>query len=616
MAEGTRFKELEKMVVGLRQHQEQQGKSLEDHQGTLEVLSSKIDVLLDAVNGGIMGHQHDGGRQEQVNHEQMRGMQFRSIKLDFPRFDGNNPTGWIYKMNHYFALYPMPEGQKILMSSFYIKGNALIWFEDAEETGIFYSWSSFLEALQLRFGNSSYDDPMEVFTRLKQSSTVAAYKTQFEVISNQLKGLFENYKLSMFLSGLKDEIRLPVRTLHPQNLNSAFGLAMIQEYICSARGGSKGGSYQASYVPFPVGGNGFDSNVGRKESSVLGRNNNFKASLPVQKVSPAEMKERRKKGLCYFCDEKWNPSHKCKKAKIFVMEGMELFGGEDVQGCELVEDLDEVDMTPAQSEIPEISLHAIAGSLSPRTMRIHGKVLNCSVVILVDTGSTHNFLDPMIAKKVGLEVNAGKQIEVRVANGERMRSEGMVEQLQFHMQGNMFNTDFFLLPLGGCDLVVGMQWLRTLGPVLWDFNGLTISFEQNKKSITIKGMNTTKSELVEDVQICQLTTIERKGMFLQLIQQQQVMVEEEVDTGIQEILKKFSVVFEEPKSLPPKRSHDHKINLKEGTMPISVRPYRYPFVQKIEIEKIVKELLEAGVIRCSQPPFSSPVILVRKADGS
>lgn len=73
-----------------------------------------------------------------------------------------------------------------------------------------------MDALQLRFGNFSYDDPMETLTRLKQHSTVAVYKSQFEVISNRLKGLSESHKSSMFLSGLRDDIRLPMRMLHPQ----------------------------------------------------------------------------------------------------------------------------------------------------------------------------------------------------------------------------------------------------------------------------------------------------------------------------------------------------------------------------------------------------------------
>ena len=68
--------------------------------------------------------------------------------------------------------------------------------------------------------------------------------------------------------------------------------------------------------------------------------------------------------------------------------------------------------------------------------------------------------------------------------------------------------------------------------------------------------------------------------------------------------------------LPPIRDHEHQIILKEGSSPICERPYKYPFYQKTEIEKIVHELFEASSIRVSHSPFSSPVLLVRKADGS
>lgn len=40
------------------------------------------------------------------------------------------------------------------------------------------------------------------------------------------------------------------------------------------------------------------------------------------------MKERRDKGLCYNCEEKWNPSHKCKSPKLYLMQGSELFSEE------------------------------------------------------------------------------------------------------------------------------------------------------------------------------------------------------------------------------------------------------------------------------------------------
>lgn len=72
-------------------------------------------------------------------------------------------------------------------------------------------------------------------------------------------------------------------------------------------------------------------------------------------------------------------------------------------------------------------------------------------------------------------------------------------------------------------------------------------------------------------------------------------------------------MFEEPVGLPPPRVFDHQISLKDRIPPISVRPYHY---QKYEIEKIVQDLLKNGVIRPSQSPFFSPMLLVKKAYSS
>ena len=122
------------------------------------------------------------------------------------------------------------------MASFDMDNNALIWFQDCEATGVFVTWENFVKALLLKFGSSAYEYPMEALTRLCQTSSVVNYKGQFEAISNRIRDLSEAHKLSCFLSGLKDEVRLPVKMLNPKNLNKAFGLAKIQEeYLLSSK---------------------------------------------------------------------------------------------------------------------------------------------------------------------------------------------------------------------------------------------------------------------------------------------------------------------------------------------------------------------------------------------
>jgi hypothetical protein len=81
---------------------------------------------------------------------------------------------------------------------------------------------------------------------------------------------------------------------------------------------------------------------------------------------------------------------------------------------------------------------------------------------------------------------------------------------------------------------------------------------------------------------------------------------------LKELLQHFDEVFAVPMELPPQRKQDHIIPLTPGTSPTNVRPYRYPYIQKNEIEQLVKEMLEAGSIRPSVSPFSSPMLLVRK----
>ena len=90
-----------------------------------------------------------------------------------------------------------------------------------------------------------------------------------------------------------------------------------------------------------------------------------------------------------------------------------------------------------------------------------------------------------------------------------------------------------------------------------------------------------------------------------------------ISQDLQRVVNKHSKVFEDiPKGIPPIHEFDHAIHLISGIFPTNIRPYRYPYFQKSEIERMVAKMLEAGIIRPNQSSYSAPVVMVPKTNGS
>jgi len=83
------------------------------------------------------------------------------------------------------------------------------------------------------------------------------------------------------------------------------------------------------------------------------------------------------------------------------------------------------------------------------------------------------------------------------------------------------------------------------------------------------------------------------------------------------ILLEFTDVFpSELPGLPPIRDFDFTIPLKPSTKPISKTPYRIKVPQLIELRIQLNELIDQGLIRTNVSPWGSPVIFVKKKDGT
>ena len=147
----------------------------------------------------------------------------KNLILEFLRFQGEDPTCWDYRANQFFSYHNTPEHQKVIMALYHLGGEALIWFQDFEQAGRsllkLFKLVLVLQPMMIPWRHLSLDSNKLQLWFLT--------KVIFEILSNRIMGFSESHKLSCFLSGLKDEIRLLVRMLMPKSLSEAFGLAKI-----------------------------------------------------------------------------------------------------------------------------------------------------------------------------------------------------------------------------------------------------------------------------------------------------------------------------------------------------------------------------------------------------
>ncbi|KAG8391428.1 hypothetical protein BUALT_Bualt01G0186800 [Buddleja alternifolia] len=200
------------------------------------------------------------------------------------------------------------------------------------------------------------------------------------------------------------------------------------------------------------------------------------------------MEEKRAKGLCFFCDDKYTIGHVCSKMRqLFLMEV-----GDEEEDVEINEpDLENNRMEPETEEANHtdfhISVHAMSGVHDYRTMRVTSHIGDQSIHILIDTGSTHNVLDLNAAKRLGCRLDKIKLFPVSMADGNKIYDSLACHNFSWKMQGVMFIEEMMILPLGGCDVVLGVQWLVQLGDISWNFDKLAIEFVMNRKMVSLRG---------------------------------------------------------------------------------------------------------------------------------
>lgn len=116
-----------------------------------------------------------------------------------------------------------------------------------------------------------------------------------------------------------------------------------------------------------------------------------------------------------------------------------------------------------------------------------GTLGSASVNILIDTGSTHNFLHPRIAERLKLVLHPIKPFRVYVGNGASLLCSYVTRSTKLTVQDCKFIIDLHILDIHGPDIILGMAWLESLGKVSADFVGKTLEFILDAQPRVIHG---------------------------------------------------------------------------------------------------------------------------------
>lgn len=127
-------------------------------------------------------------------------------------------------------------------------------------------------------------------------------------------------------------------------------------------------------------------------------------------------------------------------------------------------------------ELFQLSLQAATGHPSPRTLRFTATVYGHKVIVLVDSGSSHNITQPRIASFLHLPIQLLSSFSVMVGNDDYLHCTDLCKDIPLLVAQHIFPICFYVLPIQGVDVVLGVQWLQTLGPFVSDFTIPSMSF--------------------------------------------------------------------------------------------------------------------------------------------
>jgi len=78
-----------------------------------------------------------------------------------------------------------------------------------------------------------------------------------------------------------------------------------------------------------------------------------------------------------------------------------------------------------------------------------------------------------------------------VGNGQHLECQQLCMDIPVDIQTASFMVDLHVLPISRANIVLGVQWLQSLGPILTDYNSFCMQFFHQGRIVELKGENDT-----------------------------------------------------------------------------------------------------------------------------
>lgn len=209
----------------------------------------------------------------------------------------------------------------------------------------------------------------------------------------------------------------------PTTLQAAYSIAKVQDLLWAKRASIDkfvrssvvaDNSQFKGVAKIILNSNLSQNQQGSRVLALLGVRNGNNFPKQAKKLTGRYLEEKRHKGLCFWCDERYVFRHRCNRRQLNMLTIVT----EELEGFELDGELEVEEVTEGEDIVtPQLFVHALGSTCSHQTMRVRESKGTRTLFLLIDSGSSHNFLDKKISKQLGCEKENIPTLNVAAANG-------------------------------------------------------------------------------------------------------------------------------------------------------------------------------------------------------